>query len=585
MAEDVSQNYRDASKADFDAYMTELRKSRGPVVTGGLTANDGSKELNEGLTDIYNIIQEYRSTQAYKDSKLGQKEQEFIDQREERRVERKEDRQQKREENKANKAQEKSEKLLEKIKNETDPDKKEKLREKHRQLAESMGVDTRSNISIPNKMKSPMKRAYKANVEAFYKIGRGMVGQPENIGFQALDAGLDIISLIRKRNRDAVEKELQNFNIDDVQNGFNDFKNGQLSCTNWATQKKKELAELRRQARRVNPNSEKFQELKMQMSQLDATSKRLNGAMELLQDAKAEWADMHGMGDKEDDGRFRYSKATRESESYHNLNEIMTKQAGMEIDENGQIVFHVMRKDGSGIFKTTLDQALEGVYEIDEAGQENFDALRDQVIKDQRNNLFFDQGKYRANLNQIFGEGEDVNKKVLMSWMYDFPEFSSNGKSFINNYTNDGLESAKVQWATDTINQYKGSGGLKDEVYNDLMGDGKITPEEADEFLETYKRFRVPGSEEPMVDDNYLIENYMPLNKYFDPDNSFDWGQKLSGEDITIGQKIRDELITYYMDQLMDLHDQYVNAENRGNGKDTYTTNSPNYDPNLDPNN
>ena len=39
------------------------------------------------------------------------------------------------------------------------------------------------------------------------------------------------------------------------------------------------------------------------------------------------------------------------------------------------------------------------------------------------------------------------------------------------------------------------------------------------------------------------------------------------------------------MDQLMDLHDQYVNAENRGNGKDTYTTNSPNYDPNLDPNN
>ena len=224
MAEDVSQNYRDASKADFDAYMAELRKSRGPVITDGLTANDGSKELNEGLTDIYNIIQEYRSTQAYKDSKLGQKEQEFIDQREERRAQReerraqrKEDRQQKREENKANKTQEKSE--------------------------------------IPTTMKSPMKRAYKANVEAFYKIGRGMVGQPENIGFQALDAGLDIISLIRKRNRDAVEKELQNFNIDDVQNGFNDFKNGQLSCTNWATQKKKELAELRRQARRVNPNS------------------------------------------------------------------------------------------------------------------------------------------------------------------------------------------------------------------------------------------------------------------------------------------------------------------------------------------
>ena len=67
MAEDVSQNYRAAAKADLDAYMAELRKSRGPVVTGGLTANDGSKELNEGLTEVYNIIQEYRSTQAYKE--------------------------------------------------------------------------------------------------------------------------------------------------------------------------------------------------------------------------------------------------------------------------------------------------------------------------------------------------------------------------------------------------------------------------------------------------------------------------------------------------------------------------------------
>ena len=579
MAEDVSQNYRDASKADFDEYMAELRKSRGPVVTGGLTANDGSKELNEGLTDLYNIVQEYRLTQAYKDSKLGQKEQEFIDQREERRAQRKEERDQR----KADKAQEKSEKLLEKIKNETDPDKKEKLREKHRQLAESMGVDTRTNISVPTTMKSPIKKAYRANVEAFYKIGRGMVGQPENIGFQALDAGLDIISLIRKRNRDAVEKELQNFNIDDVQNGFNDFKNGQLSCTNWATQKKKELAELRRQARRVNPNSEKFQELKMQMSQLDATSKRLNGAMELLQDAKAEWADMHGMGDKEDDGRFRYSKATRESESYHNLNEIMTKQAGMEIDENGQIVFHVMRKDGSGIFKTTLDQALEGIYEIDEAGQESFDALRDQVVTDQRNNMFFDQGKYRANLNQIFGEGEDVNKKVLMSWMYDFPEFSKNGKSFITNYTNDGLESAKISYVDKIIKANLEKDPSMKKVYSELLEDGSIDIDEANQFLIDYNENK--GDDEQEITDDIIIQQEMPLNKYFDPDNSFDWGQKLPGEDITIGQKIRDELITYYMDQLMDLHDKYVNAENRGNGKNTYTTNSPNYDPNLDPNN
>ena len=73
----------------------------------------------------------------------------------------------------------------------------------------------------------------------------------------------------------------------------------------------------------------------------------------------------------------------------------------------------------------------------------------------------------------------------------------------------------------------------------------------------------------------------MPLNKYFDPDNSFDWGQKLPGEDVTIGQKIRDELIKYYMNQLEKHHDQYVSAEIRGNGKNTYTENN---DP-LNPNN
>ena len=571
MADDVSQNYRDASKADFDAYMKELRDKRGPVVTGGLTANDGSLELNQGLTDLYNVVQEYMNSQAYQDALVA---------REEKRGKKKQIKEMRKKgyADKEGNLTDAGKAEKQRRQQEFDDKRFEQMSEEEYDQAEENKIET---FPSSNKMKSPIKKAYKANVEAFYKIGRGMVGQPSNIVGQAADLGLDIVSLIRKRNRDAVEKELQNFNIDNVQNGFNDFKNGQLSCTNWATQKKKELALLRNQARKVNPKSEKFQELKMQMGQLDATSKRLNGAMELLQDAKAEWADMHGMGDKEDDGRFRYSKATRESESYHNLNEIMTKQAGMEIDENGQIVFHVMRKDGSGIFKTTLDQALEGIYEIDEAGQENFDALRDEVVRDQRNNMFFNEGKYRANLNQIFGEGEDVNKKVLMSWMYDFPEFSNNGKSFITNYTNDGLESAKIQWAKDTINQYKGSGAFKEEVYNDLMADGEITAEEADEFLETYEIFRKPGSEEPMVDDNYLIENYMPLNKYFDPDNSFDWGQKLPGEDVTIGQKIRDELIKYYMNQLEKHHDQYVSAEIRGNGKDTYTDD---YDP-LNPNN
>ena len=569
MAEDLSQDYRDASKSDFDAYMAELRKKRGPVVTGGLEANDGSKELNEGLTDLYNVVQEYMSSQAYQDAVVARKE---------KRGKKKQLKEMRKEGyvDKDGNLTEAGKAEKERRQQEFDDKRFEEMSEEEYDQAEENRLES---FPSPNQMKSPIKRAYKANVEMFYKIGKGMVGQPSNIVGQAADLGLDIISLIRKRNRDAVEKELQNFNIDDVQNGFNDFKNGQLACTNWATQKKKELALLRNQARKVNPKSEKFQELKIQMGQLDATSKRLNGAMELLQDAKAEWADMHGMGDKEDDGRFRYSKATRESESYHYLNEIMTKQAGMEIGENGQIVFHVMRKDGSGIFKTTLDKALEGIYEIDEAGQENFDALRDEVMRDQRNNMFFNDGKYRANLNQIFGEGEDVNKKVLMSWMYDFPEFSKNGKSFITNYTNDGLESAKISYVDKIIRANMDKNPSMKKVYSELLEDDTIDIDEANQFLIDYNKNK--GEDEQEITDDIIMQQEMPLNKYFDPDNSFDWGQKLPGEDVTIGQKIRDELIKYYMNQLRDHHDQYVNAEIRGNGKNTYTENN---DP-LNPNN
>jgi hypothetical protein len=57
----------------------------------------------------------------------------------------------------------------------------------------------------------------------------------------------------------------------------------------------------------------------------------------------------------------------------------------------------------------------------------------------------------------------------------------------------------------------------------------------------------------------------------------------LSGknEGRTIGMHIRDELKAYYMKMLRAKHDKLVNAEIRGNGKDTYTDD---YDP-LNPNN
>jgi hypothetical protein len=440
---------------------------------------------------------------------------------------------------------------------------------------DSIDKDTKGkttfDLSIPGMpMKaSPMKQL---NVAALRK---GMLGMSNAKNIRAQSAGLNnmynVFSLMRDKQRQKTEAELANFSIDNVQSGFDDFNNGTFACGEYLSAQKRELAALKAKSRKLNANSPEFQEYKTKMKAIDTRVKQLNGSMEKLQLTKADFADKHGMGDQDKDGRFRYSEATRQSDSYFYMQQVMNKTAPMVIDKSGQTMFEVAKPDGSGMQMMTLEQMEQGIYEKDDNGMQYYNTMRDAVDKNHKANMMFDEGAANAGLGKMFGYNKDVNKKNVMSWIHDFPELGADGKTFIQHYKETKLPDAKVAWATSTLEQYKD----KIPNYDEIVKDG-ISLEEAQALQKSSFEFT---GETGMTDD-MILNSQVPEMQYFDPDNTADWGQVskfsmiYSGEnnnERTIGEHIRDELKAYYMDRLKKRHDKNVRAENRVNGKDTYT--------------
>ena len=462
------------------------------------------------------------------------------------------------------------------IDKDTEPAKKDPNDDDGDGVPNSIDKDTKGktnfDLSIPGVTMKASPAKYKFNVAGLRK---GMLGASNVKNIKAASAGLNnmynVFSLMRDQQRMKTEAELANFNIDKVQSGFDDFNNGTFATGEYVSAQKRKLAALKAKARKLNANSYEFQKLKSEMKQIDNNMKQLNGAMEGLQLEKADFADKHGKGDQDKDGRFRYSEATRQSDSYFYLQQVMNKTAPMVIDKTGSIMFEVSKTDGSGMQMMTLEQMQQGIYERDDNGKEYYGALQDAVDKNHQANMLFDEGAVNAGLGKIFGYNKDVNKKNVMSWVHDFPELGADGKTFIQHYKEVKLPNAKIAWATKTLEQYK------DQIpdYNEIIKDG-VSLEEAQALQKSSFEFT---GETGVTDDMIMLE-YDKAYKYFDPDNTTDWGQvsdfsmPFSGENTnerTIGEHIRDELKAYYMDRLKKRHNKNVNAEVRGNGKDTYT--------------
>lgn len=433
-------------------------------------------------------------------------------------------------------------------------------------------IDIPGINSSPNTMKaSPMKQL---NIAALRK---GMLGNSNAKNIRASSAGMNnmynVFSLMRDQQRKRTDAELDKYNIDEVQSGFDGFNNGTFACGEYLSAQKKELAYLKAKSRKLNANSPKFQEYKTKMKAVDTRVKQLNGSMEQLQLTKADFADKHGKGDQEKDGRFRYSEATRQSDSYFYMQQVMNKTAPMIIDKSGQTMFEVAKPDGSGMQFMSIGQMNQGIYEKDDSGLLFYTNLQESVDKNHKANMMFDEGAANANLGKIFGYNKDVNKKNVMSWIHDFPELGADGKTFIQHYKESKLPDAKVAWATNTLEQYKD----KIPDYEKIIQDG-VSLEEAEALQKS--SFEFTG--ETGATDDMILNSQVPEMQYFDPDNTADWGQvskftmKYSGEnnnERTVGEHIRDELKAYYMDRLKSRHNKNVTAENRVNGKNTYVVN------------
>ena len=568
--EDIVGNNDDSDGLGFEPI--KLGLSKGNYLYGSEAAI--IKANNDGMTELMNTLSVIAEKEReMKDAKRADKE--AIEAQE--KAERGETEEQKKEVDKQLEGFDPNKK------NTTSEEAQEALEDKENKKENEIKLKTNpSYMSSSFTMKaSPMKSPLKAGVHRFNvdALRRGAMGAHDTsastrANTQGMSNVYDIFSVQRDLQRKRTEKELANYNIDDVQSGFESFNNGGSTCGEYVKGKKDELARLKAKARRVNPNSQKFQDYKSKMKEIDNSMKKLNGVMEGLQLHKADFADKHGKGDQDNDGRFRYSEATRQSDSYFYLQQAMNKTAPMIIQEDGSVVFKVMNKGGEGFSAMTIDQMQEGIYEKDDSGYQFYATVQDSVSKNHQANNYFDETTVNANLGKIFGFGEDVNKNNLMSWIHDFPEIGKDGKTFINNYMDSKVGDAKIKWATDTLEMYKDTIG--EAEYKEIMKDG-VTLEEAEELQKNSNLHQAFG--EKGITDEMIVNEYIPEAQYFDPDNAHDWGQEstfdmtLSGENEgrTIGMHIRDELKAYYMQMLKDKHNKLVDAEIRGNGKGTHT--------------
>ena len=153
-----------------------------------------------------------------------------------------------------------------------------------------------------------------------------------------------------------------------------------------------------------------------------------------------------------------------------------------------------------------LDKLHENIFERDGAGMEAFTKYREQVEKNQKNNLQFDQGKAESLTNQLFGSNlSEPNKRNMVSWMYD--DLDGDGKTFLDDW-GQMLEGTGVN-----LDQFKSTADWsKSYMVPEQQQDGSIV----------------------------MVE---------------------SGQ--TVGQFLRDELKAYYVERLRGMHNNLVEA----NGK------------------
>ncbi len=295
---------------------------------------------------------------------------------------------------------------------------------------EDSALPFKSYFPLRNK-KSPMK--FGGGDASF--IANYRKSSPKQVNYGNIRSQIDAVADAYKSQVEALaKKELEAYDINEASaEGFKGFGNGQNMATEYFTAQKEELARLKGEAAKTNYRGKRYKNLKIKMQEIEDDSINMNSRMKELQDAKLEWVNTNGYG-PDGNGISTYSSGSNK-ENKHYLNEIFSKNAPVQMTD-GQMIFTI-KDPSTGEDKTmTLDEAMEGVYKIDQRSKNALKDQRESLRKSVKDNLSFDEGAIKSDLDYML---RDAGDNQLMSWMHD--DLNGTGRSFVEDFAaaNTGL--------------------------------------------------------------------------------------------------------------------------------------------------
>ena len=283
---------------------------------------------------------------------------------------------------------------------------------------------------------------------------------PKQVNYGNIRSQVDAVADAYKSQVEALaKKELEAYDINEASvEGFKGFGNGQNMATEYFTAQKEELARLKNEAAKTNYRGKRYKNLKLKMQEIEDNSINMNNRMKELQDAKLEWVTANGYG-PEGNGISTYSNGSSK-EKRHYLNEIFSKNAPVQMTD-GQMIFTIKDPNTGEPKQMTLDQAMEGVYKIDERSRDALKKQRESLRKSVKDNLSFDEGAVESQLDYML---RDAGDNQLMSWMYD--DLNGTGRSFVEDFAaaNTGLSEEDLNPSSDLWKKEGFVDALREEI-------------------------------------------------------------------------------------------------------------------------
>jgi hypothetical protein len=283
---------------------------------------------------------------------------------------------------------------------------------------------------------------------------------PRQVNYGNIRSQIDAVADAYKSQVEALaKKELEAYDINEASvEGFKGFGNGQNMATEYFTAQKEELARLKNEAAKTSYRGKRYKNLKLKMQEIEDNSINMNNRMKELQDAKLEWVTANGYG-PEGNGISTYSNGSSQ-ENKHYLNEIFSKNAPVQMTD-GQMIFTIKDPNTGEPKQMTLEQAMEGVYKIDERSRDALKKQRESLRKSVKDNLSFDEGAIKSDLDYML---RDAGDNQLMSWMYD--DLNGTGRSFVEDFAaaNTGLSEEDLNPSSDLWKKEGFVDALKEEI-------------------------------------------------------------------------------------------------------------------------